>query len=310
MIWIKDYQDGNRIGETLLVTQVNKGTTTSNATFLTVILQDKTGSIEGKIWDIKQGMEQMIQPGVFLLVQGDVISYRSALQIKIDQVKLMNADSLDVSDFTMVAPIPLNTMEETLKQTILSIQDNDYRGLLSSLIEENYKEFIMFPAAVRNHHAFTSGLLYHSLSMVKLAEFFVQQYPPINRDLLVAGILLHDLGKTKELSGPVITKYTLEGKLLGHIHIMAAMIMEKAKLLHVPLEKAILLQHIILSHHGKPEFGSAIPPMTKEALLVHMIDDFDAKMTMIDKALESVEDGNFTARLFTFDDRSFYKPKN
>jgi 3'-5' exoribonuclease len=116
MIWIKDYQDGNHIGETLLVTQVNKGTTTSNATFLTLTLQDKTGSIEGKIWDIKQGMEQMIQPGVFLLVQGDVISYRNALQVKIDQVKLMNADSLDVSDFTMVAPIALSTMEETLKE--------------------------------------------------------------------------------------------------------------------------------------------------------------------------------------------------
>lgn len=310
MIWIKDYQDGNHIGETLLVTQVNKGTTTSNATFLTLTLQDKTGSIEGKIWDIKQGMEQMIQPGVFLLVQGDVISYRNALQVKIDQVKLMNADSLDVSDFTMVAPIALSTMEETLKETMLSIVDNDYRRLLNALIEENYKEFIMFPAAVRNHHAFTSGLLYHSLSMVKIAEFFIQHYPPINRDLLITAILLHDLGKTKELSGPVITKYTLEGKLLGHIHIMAAMIMEKAKQLDVPQEKAILLQHIILSHHGKPEFGSAVQPMTKEALLVHMIDDFDAKMTMIDKALESVEEGNFTARLFTFDDRSFYKPNH
>lgn len=308
MIWIKDYQDGNRIGETLLVTQVSKGTTTTNASFLTITLQDKTGSIEGKIWDVKPGIEQLVQPGVFLQVQGEVILYRTSLQIKIDQVKLMNADSLDISDFTMVAPIALDEMEQQLKTIVDSINDDPCSKILKACLEETYKDFIIFPAAVRNHHAYTSGLLYHSLSMVKIAEFFIQQYPPIDRDLLITAILLHDMGKTKELSGPVITKYTLEGKLLGHIHIMASMIMEKAKTLGVYGEKAILLQHLILSHHGKPEFGSAITPMTKEALLLHMIDDFDAKMTMIDKALEGVEAETFTPRLFTFDDRSFYKP--
>jgi len=308
MIWIKDYQDGNRIGETLLVTSVSKGTTTTNASFLTITLQDKTGSIEGKIWDVKPGIEQLVQPGVFLQVQGEVILYRTSLQIKIDQVKLMNAASLDISDFTMVAPIALEEMEQQLKKIVDSIENIECSTILKACLEETYKDFIIFPAAVRNHHAYTSGLLYHSLSMVKIADFFIQQYPPIDRDLLISAILLHDMGKTKELSGPVITKYTLEGKLLGHIHIMAAMIMDKAKTFNVYGEKAILLQHLILSHHGKPEFGSAITPMTKEALLLHMIDDFDAKMTMIDKALEVVEPGSFTQRLFTFDDRSFYKP--
>jgi 3'-5' exoribonuclease len=309
MIWIKDFKDGDRIGESFLVINVTKATTTSNVPFLTITLQDKTGTIEGKFWDIKPDLEAMIQPGVFLQVRGDVLLYRQVMQLKIDQVKLLNPDSLDISDFTITAPIPLPKMEATLKDTIASINDPHYKKLVSALIEDHYQAFIVFPAATRNHHAYTSGLLYHTLSMVDIAEFFISKYPPINRDLLISGILLHDLAKTRELSSPIITKYTLEGKLLGHIHMMASEIYAKAKQLDIPEQHTILLQHLVLSHHGKPEFGSAIQPFTKEALLLHMIDDFDAKMTMIDKALETVEPGNFTPRLFTFDDRSFYKPE-
>jgi 3'-5' exoribonuclease len=146
--------------------------------------------------------------------------------------------------------------------------------------------------------------------MVTHAEPLIAYYQPLNRDLVIAGILLHDLGKTIEFSSPVIAKYTVEGRLIGHISIMVSEIRETAQTLKIAEEKSLLLQHIVLSHHGKPEFGSPIMPLTKEALLVSMVDDLDAKMNMVSKALDQVNPGEFTARVFTLDDRSFYKPKN
>lgn len=145
--------------------------------------------------------------------------------------------------------------------------------------------------------------------MLGIARQLHELYPSINKDLLYAGIILHDIGKIKELSGVVSTTYTLEGKLLGHITIMVEEIAEMAKELQVEeKEEVLILQHLILSHHGKAEWGSPKPPMVKEAELLHIIDLIDAKMNMLDKALDKVQPGEFTERLFAMDNRSFYKP--
>ena len=306
---IKDFKEGQSFTSPLLLTQVSKGLTNAGQPYLTLSFQDKSGTIEAKYWDVSPSIESLMEPASFYQVQGDVIAYRGNLQMKIESIKKLNPETVTLSDFTLSAPLPLEEMEATLKQTIQSLEDNDYRQLVQTLIDKYYDKFIVYPAAVRNHHEFTSGLIYHTLSMVKIAEFFIQTYPPFDRDLVISGILLHDLGKTVEFSSPIVAKYTKEGKLIGHIQWMAAEVFSTGEQLNLPQEKVMLLQHIILSHHGKPEFGSAVPPMTKEALLVHMVDDFDAKMTMIDKALNQIEPDSFTPRLFTFDDRSFYKKK-
>ena len=130
----------------------------------------------------------------------------------------------------------------------------------------------------------------------------------MDRDLLLSGVLLHDVGKIVELSGPIIAKYTKEGRLIGHISIMHSVIREKAKALGIDNEKRILLEHMILAHHGKQEFGSPVVPLTREALLLHMIDDMNAKMTIIDKALEPIEEGEFTPKIYPLEERCFYKP--
>lgn len=306
---IKDFKEGQSITSALLLTQVSKGLTNAGQPYLTLSLQDKTGTIEAKYWDVSTSIEQLIEAASFYQVQGDVIAYRGNLQLKIETIKKLNPETVVLSDFTLSAPIPLAEMETTLQQTLASITDPDYHQLVQTLITKYYDKFIVYPAAVRNHHEFTSGLLYHTLSMIKIAEFFIQTYPPFDRDLVLSGILLHDLGKTVEFSSPIVAKYTTEGKLIGHIQWMAAEIFATGEQLKLPREKVMLLQHIVLAHHGKPEFGSSVPPLTKEALLVHMVDDFDAKMTMIDKALNQIEPDSFTPRLFTFDDRSFYKKK-
>ena len=306
---IKDFKDGQAIKQAFLVSNLSKGVTASGQPYLTITLQDKTGQIEGKFWDVKPEIESMIEIGSFLLIDGDVSAYRQMLQIRINSVQKLNPDSIRLEEFTMSAPVPLKQLEEELAATIKKIKDVDYALITKTLIEQHYDAFITYPAAVRNHHEYTSGLIFHTLSMIKVAEALMPLYPKINTSLIYAGILLHDLGKTIEFTGAVIPKYSTEGKLIGHLQFMASKIYALGENLKIDREKVMLLQHLVLAHHGKPEFGSAIPPLTKEALFVHMVDDFDAKMTMIDKALDQTENGQFTNRIFPLDDRSFYKSK-
>lgn len=306
---IKDFKDGQAIKQAFLVSNLSKGVTASGQPYLTITLQDKTGQIEGKFWDVKPEIESMIEIGSFLLIDGDVSAYRQMLQIRINSVQKLNPDSIRLEEFTMSAPVPLKQLEEELAATIKKIKDVDYALITKTLIEQHYDAFITYPAAVRNHHEYTSGLIFHTLSMIKVAEALMPLYPKINTSLIYAGILLHDLGKTIEFTGAVIPKYSTEGKLIGHLQFMASKIYALGETLKIDREKVMLLQHLVLAHHGKPEFGSAIPPLTKEALFVHMVDDFDAKMTMIDKALDQTENGQFTNRIFPLDDRSFYKSK-
>lgn len=307
--WIKDFKDGDRVFQPFLVTNLTKGMTASNVAYLNVTIQDKTGSLEGKKWDMSPEDEKIFEVGAFVLIEGDILSYRSNLQIKIVDGKRLNEKEIDLSQFTMSAPVPLSTLEAQLKKVLASIQDTDYAAITRKLIDQYYDRFLVYPAATRNHHEYTHGLLYHTLSMITHAESLIAYYQPMNRDLVVAGILLHDLGKTIEFSSPIIAKYTVEGRLLGHISIMVSEIRETGKALNINDEKSLLLQHVVLAHHGKPEFGSPIMPLTKEALLVSLVDDLDAKMTMVSKALDQTNPGEFTARVFTLDDRSFYKPK-
>ena len=175
--------------------------------------------------------------------------------------------------------------------------------------EENIEKLSYYPAASKNHHEYVSGLAYHTYGMLKVAESFCTLYPTLNKDLLYSGITLHDLGKTIELSGPVVPEYTLEGKLLGHISISNAMIKETANKLHIEGEEVTLLQHMILAHHGKNEYGSPVLPQIKEAEILYLIDNIDARMAMMDKALETVEYGKFTKRVFSLENRALYKPK-
>ncbi|MEY3610272.1 MAG: hypothetical protein RLZZ264_793 [Bacillota bacterium] len=306
---IKDFKDGQAIKQAFLVSNLSKGVTASGQPYLTITLQDKTGQIEGKFWDVKPEIESMIEIGSFLLIDGDISAYRQMLQIRINSVQKLNPDSIRLEDFTMSAPVPLKQLEEELAATIKKIKDVDYALITKTLIDQYYDAFITYPAAVRNHHEYTSGLIFHTLSMIKVAEALMPLYPKINTSLIYAGILLHDLGKTIEFTGAVIPKYSTEGKLIGHLQFMASKIFALGETLKIDREKVMLLQHLVLAHHGKPEFGSAVPPLTKEALFVHMVDDFDAKMTMIDKALDQTENGQFTNRIFPLDDRSFYKSK-
>ena len=190
----------------------------------------------------------------------------------------------NLEDLTISSKIPLETLKARLEEFIESIKDKEIHLLVKELIARHYEKFIVYPAASRNHHEYVSGLLEHTLSMANLARLVASNYDDIDLDLLIGGVLLHDIGKTIELSGPIATKYTTAGKLLGHISLMSAEVLKVAEELGIEGEVPVLLTHMVLSHHGKMEYGSPVVPMIKEAIILSMIDDLDAKIKMVEKS--------------------------
>lgn len=306
---ISELVDGDIIsGGLFLVTGAQKGVMNNGRNYLTVTLQDSSGSIDGKIWDAEEDDFEVFAVKGVVSVSANVIMYKNSLQLKILSGEKMNEDIVDPSLFVVSAPVPKAELEKKLQWYLDSLTNPDVKKLTEYIIKKHYSEYTTYPAAVRNHHNFASGILYHSISMANLAEGVCKLYPNLNRDILVAGTLIHDVGKTEELSGPIATEYTLEGKLLGHISICQADIKEAADVLKMDGEIPLIMEHMVISHHGIPEFGSPIEPLTREAVALSMIDDFDAKMNMLDKAYDAVKPGDWTERLFAMDNRAFYKP--
>ena len=208
-----------------------------------------------------------------------------------------------------MSPLPLDEMKKRLDAYLNSFKDKDVEKITKAVIEHFYDKYITYPAAVKIHHEFGSGILHHSLAMADLAEDVAKRYPQVDRDLLVAGALMHDIGKTIEYENPLMPVQTVEGKLCGHIAIMYAEFKKIVDELNIKSEVPILLEHMILAHHGKMEWGSPVNPATREAWLLSQIDLIDSHMMVLDKALDPVKEGEFTPRLWVMDDVSFYKPK-
>ena len=294
-----------------LINRVVAGKTNgaNRSTYLSLTLQDETGSIDAKLWNASEEQVETLVKGKVVQVKGDIIKYNEDRQMKIIKIVVASNDEKDKIKFLKQAPLESQYMINQIKEFIEKIDNMKLYQLVSTLFEENIEKLAIYPAASKNHHEYVSGLAYHTYGMLKIAEAFCDLYPTLNKDLLFAGITLHDLGKTVELSGPVVPEYTLEGKLLGHISISNAMIKETADRLHIEGEEVTLLQHLILAHHGKNEFGSPVLPQIKEAEILYLIDNIDARMAMMDKALETVEPGSFTKRVFSLENRALYKPK-
>ena len=198
---------------------------------------------------------------------------------------------------------------ERFNKHVASVKNEDCQTILTYRIKKFGDKIFSYPAAVSIHHEYSSGLLMHSVTMADHAAYLAPIYDA-DYDLMITGCLLHDLGKIIELEGPIVYKYSTEGKLLGHISIMCAEIRKAAEELKLEGETVLLLEHMVLSHHGQQEFGSPVMPYTKEALLLSLIDNLDSKMVVVDKALQEVEPGNFSNKVFPLDNRAFYKPKN
>ncbi|WP_066295068.1 3'-5' exoribonuclease YhaM [Bacillus sp. FJAT-29937] len=303
------YDVGEHIELFLLIKNATKGIASNGKPFLTLIFQDQSGEIEAKLWDVSDGDEKIYMPETIVKVSGDILNYRGRNQLRIRQIRpASSSDSVKLADFLETAPLSTDEMMSKITQYIFEMQNPNLQRITRHLLKKHQQAFLEFPAATKNHHEFVSGLAYHVVSMLDLAKAIAGLYPSLDKDLLYSGIILHDLGKVIELSGPISTVYTLEGNLLGHITIMVNEIGKAAEELSITGEEVLILQHLVLSHHGKAEWGSPKPPLIKEAEILHYIDNLDAKMNMLDRALERVKPGEFTERVFALDNRSFYKP--
>ncbi|HJV17170.1 MAG TPA: 3'-5' exoribonuclease YhaM [Bacillales bacterium] len=306
---ILHFDVGEQVELFLLIKSSTKGIASNGKPFLTLILQDQSGDIEAKLWDASDEDVKSYAAQNIVKIQGELQNYRGKNQLKIRQIRIaLASDSVKLTDFLATAPLSRDEMTGMLTQYIFEMKNPNIQRITRHLIKKYQKEFLEYPAATKNHHEFVSGLAYHVVSMLNLAKAISSLYPSLDRDLLYAGVILHDLGKVMELSGPISTVYTVEGNLLGHISIMVNEIGKAADELGISGEEIMVLQHLVLSHHGKAEWGSPKPPLIKEAEILHYIDNIDAKMNMLDRALERVKPGEFTERIFALDNRSFYKP--
>ncbi|MFG6149537.1 3'-5' exoribonuclease YhaM [Halobacillus sp. B23F22_1] len=306
---IANYQIGETFDHFLLIKTANKGVASNGKPFLSLFLKDTTGEIDAKLWEATPEDEGLFTPGELVKVVGEVGQFRNRAQLKIQSIRpVQPTDGVQAADFVERAPVNKEDLMEKVTEVIFEMKNPNIQRVTRHFVKHYQEDLLTYPAAVRNHHEYVSGLAHHIVSMLNIAQQLKNLYPDINADLFYAGIILHDLGKIKELSNASSPSYTLEGKLVGHIPIMVEEIRSAANELQIDSEEITILQHMILSHHGKAEWGSPKPPLVREAELLHQIDMIDAQMNMLNRALKKVNPGDFTERIYALDQRSFYKP--
>ena len=306
---ISELNEGMHINGQYLVANSAKCVNNVGAAYLNLELKDSSGNINAKKWEVSLQDEEIFKVGNVVSIEGEVLKYKESLQIKILSAVAVDPSDIDVVKFIKQPPVSKEELIKRFNAHVESIKNEDCRKILDYLIKRLSPKIFEYPAAVSVHHDYASGLLMHTVSMADHGVYFSNYYPDVDKDILLTGILLHDLGKTIEFEGPIIYKYSLEGRLLGHISLMVSEIRRAAEGLKITSEVPLLLEHMVLSHHGQIEFGSPVLPMTKEALLLSMIDNIDSKMVIVEKALEGVKPGEFSSKVFPLDNRFIYKPK-
>ncbi len=307
--WISDVEDGERIWLNVLISEVSRGVTSKGAPYLNFVIQDRTGTLDAKFWNVSEEQLHTLKAGMFVDIKGDILNYKDQLQMRVLEVHEADRASHDVREYLRSAALSKAELKEQMEQRLHEIQNDDIKTVCMEILKEYESDLYDYPAASKNHHDFVGGLAMHILGMMNLAQHICDQYPLLQRDLLMAGVFLHDIGKLIELSGPIATEYTTEGKLLGHISIMQAKVAQVCEQFHIDKEISVLLRHMVLAHHGVYEYGSPILPMIAEAEVLYLIDNLDARMNTLQKALDRVEAGSFTHRIFALENRSFYKHK-
>ncbi|UTC08528.1 3'-5' exonuclease [Latilactobacillus curvatus] len=306
-----DHQNDENLDLFVLIKTADVRIAKNGKQFIAFTFQDQSGQIGGKYWDASDEDVAKFTAGQVIHLQGKRELYQNNPQVKIYKLRLTTGDEPQTVDqFIPKAPVQVTEMQDEFGAMLFEITNPNWQRLVRHLMQKHQAEFFSFPAAKTNHHAFSGGLAYHTLSMLRLAKTIAAQYPQIDEALLYAGVILHDLGKTLELSGPVSTEYTVRGNLIGHIVLVDEEIVRACDTLKIDVnaEDMLLLRHVILAHHGLMEYGSPVRPQVLEAEVLHQIDELDASITMMTQSLQHAEAGQFTERLFAMDGRRFYRP--
>lgn len=311
---IKDLKVGKKINGVYLIKNISvKLTNSNNKKYLDITLSDKTGDINAKLWDLKDDFKNEFLENSLVYVKGSILSWQNTLQLKLESISNdFDKENIDISDYVQCAPIDTNLMFDELYEFVSSFSNEDIKNILLEILKIKKDKLLYYPAAKSNHHSIKGGLLYHILSMIKLGESIGNLYPIINKELLFAGIILHDIEKTEEMTSSdlgIVSTYTVEGQMLSHLIQGITLVDRVSNKVNASNEIRMLLQHMILSHHYEPEYGSPIKPMIIEAELLHYIDVIDARMYDMKKILDNLEEGSFSERIFSLNNRKIYKPK-
>jgi 3'-5' exoribonuclease len=278
--------DGESIDEVFLVADKQLRTNRQGNFYLQLDLRDRTGGISARMWNANEHQFRSFEVGDFVRIKGKVQLYQGSLQILFTAFERADRHAVDLAQFMPQSNQDVGKMLEKLRSIMLRLENVHLRALVECFfMDEQFLDgFCKAPAGVRNHHAYLGGLLEHVVTLLDAADRLLPIYPDLNRDLLLMGVFLHDIGKVRELSYEHVFGYTDEGQLIGHIVIGVEMLDEKvAKVPELtgepfPQELLLRLKHMILSHHGTHEFGSPRLPMTPEAIALHHLDNFDAKV--------------------------------
>lgn len=294
----------------LLVKTADKKTSSKGDAYLDMMLSDKSGEINAKLWSYFPAVHGEYQTGDIVKVRGTVSQYNGNPQLRIEKIRMaFPEDGVDPSDFVQSSEYSGEQMWQELYSRAEGFKDGDLKAIVTALLTEHKSALLFWPAAFKLHHAILGGLLMHTLSIVKLCESVCEIYPFVDRDLLLAGAMLHDIAKTREYeisSAGLATGYSVKGNLIGHLAEGAIMIRQTAEKLGIESEAVTLLEHMVLSHHGEPDFGAAVRPMFIEAELLSELDMMDARMYEMREATADTEKGEFSGRMWSMDNRKLY----
>lgn len=315
--FINELEPGRQLADQVfMIASKDLRTTNNGSLYIHVVLADKTGQLLSRMWQATEEQYKMMPEGGFMRFRGRTESYKGNLQFIIDGMNAIEPSEVQVADFLPTTDGDIDEMWERVKEILRTIQDRDLLEVIKLFVQDEQlvARFKRAPAAMTMHHAYVGGLLEHTLSLLELAQVIIPRFPRLSLDLVLAGLFLHDIGKTEELEFDTNFKYSDQGQLLGHICHCVIWIEEKVKKVEqdtgkvFPRDKKWALQHVVLSHHGEYEFGSPKLPAMPEAIAVHYIDNLDAKihqcLAAIDKSKD--EDSNWTEYVRALE-RKIYK---
>jgi 3'-5' exoribonuclease len=309
--YIADFREGDAVSQIFHLNSRNRLLTRSGKPYLSLNLQDKTGTISAKVWENADAIHGAIGSAGFVRIGGRVEKYMEELQLRVNQLAVVRTEDVELSDFLRASTRSPDEMLNELRQISQTIEDRHLKSLLRLVFADAdlMDRFKLSPGAKHLHHCFIGGLLEHTLSVTRICDWLCGHYQNIRRDLLIAGAILHDVGKVFELTSSPVFDYTAEGRLVGHLMLGWAAVEEKIRQVEgFPQELQINLEHLMLSHHGSYEFRSPVVPKTVEAMLLHHVDDLDAKVQLTQDWIEQSkgEPSEFTP-YHKLLDRYFYK---
>ncbi|MDR3313759.1 MAG: HD domain-containing protein [Oscillospiraceae bacterium] len=290
---------------------VEQKQTAKGQPYLDLTITDAGGELSAKYWDYRPEIHGAFAPNDIAKIRGTVSVYNGSEQFRVERMRLANEkDSVRMEDLVPCAPMDPAEMLAEIRAAAEAFRDDALRRLVLAILAEREAPLLYWPAAYKLHHAVRGGLLWHTLSVLRLAQAVAGLYAEIDVDLLCAGAILHDIEKLSEFDVPtsgLAVGYTPLGNLVGHLVAGAAYIDRKGRELEVPEETILLLQHMLISHHGDPNFGAAQRPMFLEAEILSELDLLDARVNVIRQSLDGVQPGSFSARVWALDNRMLYK---